>query len=207
MARILPLPLFPKGPFSMQLWKLKRSAVFSGSVWFALLWFFLRRRTRVTVSPDEMAEARRWVAAVFEGAVAPGPQPGMEVVANYDLMQKNARFGKPLKLAGTQYTRGLFCHAPSKIVVRLPSSGKTFEAVVGVDSNEQTIGGQGSVEFVVQIDGKEAFRSTVLKEGMPAVQVRVDLAGANGTHPRGHRFRQRDGLRPGRLGRGQNHPG
>ena len=133
----------------------------------------------VTVSPGEMAEARRWAAAVFEGAAVSGAvDPGLEVVANYDLVQRDARFGKPLKLAGANHARGLFCHADSKIVVRLPSPGKTFEALVGVDSNEQTVGGRGSVVFTVLVGGKEAFRSEVLREGMPPVPVKVDLAGA-----------------------------
>lgn len=51
------------------------------------------------VTPDEMAEARRCVAALFDGVVAPNElRPGLEVVANYDLVQKNARFGKPFKI-------------------------------------------------------------------------------------------------------------
>jgi alpha-galactosidase len=126
-----------------------------------------------------MAESRRWVSAAFEGTAASAPAPGMEVISNFDLVQKDARFSKPLKLAGTRYDRGLFCHAPSKIIVRLPSPGKTFKAVAGVDSNEQTANGQGSVVFVVHVAGKQAFRSAVLKEGMPAVPVEVDLAGAH----------------------------
>ena len=72
----------------------------------------------VSVSPDEMLDARRFVAAAFEGGVPKtDAQPGLEVVANFDAVQKNARFGKPLKLAGKAYARGLFCHASSKIVV------------------------------------------------------------------------------------------
>ena len=133
----------------------------------------------VSVSPDEMLDARRFVAAAFEGGVPKtDAQPGLEVVANFDAVQKNARFGKPLKLAGKAYARGLFCHASSKIVVRLPGPGKTFETEVGLDSNEQTSGGRGSVVFSVVVGEKEAFRSAVLKEGMPAVPVTVDLRGA-----------------------------
>ena len=133
----------------------------------------------VSVEPDEMLEASRFVAGVL-GGVAPDaePRPGLEVVANYDAIQKNARFGKPLKLAGELYSHGLFCHAPSRIVVRLPGPGKTFEAKVGLDSNEQTSGGRGSVVFRVEVGAKEAFRSEVLREGMPAAKVSVDLGGA-----------------------------
>jgi len=132
----------------------------------------------VTVSPDEMAQAKCWTMSQFEGkAVSSSLQPGLEIIANHDPVQKNARFGKPLNLAGTPYTHGLFCHATSTIVVRLPSPGRTFEAIVGVDSNEQT-NGRGSVVFDVELRGKKVFKSAVLREGMTGVPVEVDLDGA-----------------------------
>jgi alpha-galactosidase len=62
--------------------------------------------------------------------------------------------------------------------VRLPGPGKTFTAVVGVDSNPQTVGGRGSVVFSVSVGGTQAFRSQVLREGMVGVPVRVELGGA-----------------------------
>jgi len=128
---------------------------------------------------EEMARARQWVAARFEAAEpAKRAEPGLLVLANNDAVTRNNRGGKPLNLAGTKYTRGLFCHAVSKVVVRLPGPGKTFSAVVGVDSNEQTSGGRGSVVFSVSVGGKEAFKSGVLREGMTPVPVAVDLGGA-----------------------------
>ncbi|MBM4042149.1 MAG: hypothetical protein FJ290_26940, partial [Planctomycetes bacterium] len=128
---------------------------------------------------EEMVSARRWVAARFEAAEpAKRAEPGLLVLANNDAVVKNNRHGKPLKLADRQFTRGLFCHAVSKVVVRLPGPGKAFSAVVGVDSNEQTSGGRGSVVFWVSVGGKEAFKSGVLREGMPPVNVAVDLGGA-----------------------------
>ena len=77
-----------------------------------------------------------------------------------------------------EYTRGLYCHAVSKVVVRLPGAGKTFSAVCGIDSNENTRPGRGSVVFSVTVGGKNAFRSELLREGMPGVPVEVELAGA-----------------------------
>ena len=71
-----------------------------------------------------------------------------------------------MRLADMEYTRGLYCHAFSKIIVRLPSPGASFSAIVGVDSNEQTSGGRGSVDFSVSVGGKEKFRSGVMREGM-----------------------------------------
>jgi len=66
-------------------------------------------------------DLRHWVAARIQGAQEPPPNPGLEVLQNYDAVQKNARFGKPLHLAGRAHERGhtssvhgLFCHASSR---------------------------------------------------------------------------------------------
>ena len=127
----------------------------------------------------EMGEARRFTAAKFEGtAVAKWPDGVLEVLANHDPVIPNSRGGRPLTIVERQYTRGLYCHAVSKVVVRLPGPGKTFSAVVGVDSNDQTRPGRGSVVFSVTVGDKTAFRSPLMREGMAAVPVEVDLAGA-----------------------------
>ncbi|HNT86951.1 MAG TPA: NPCBM/NEW2 domain-containing protein [Candidatus Hydrogenedentes bacterium] len=127
----------------------------------------------------ELAEAQQWVAAKFEG-VAPAKEarPHVEVIENHDPVQANARRGKPLRLGDREYTRGLYCHAESHVVVHLPGPGKHFEAAVGVDSNEQTSSGRGSVVFAVRVAERETWRSELLREGMPAVSVNVDLEGA-----------------------------
>jgi alpha-galactosidase len=67
----------------------------------------------------------------------------------------------------------------SKVVVHLPGPGKTFMAVAGVDSNDNTSGGKGSVVFSVSVGGKKTFQSNLLKENSPATAVQVDLDGAN----------------------------
>ena len=134
----------------------------------------------VEVTPEERAAARGWVAAKFEGTVPAGPRPpGLIVLANHDPVLKNTRGeGRPLTIGKTAYDRGLYCHAVSHVVVRLPKPGKTFTAVVGVDSNSQTISGRGSIVFSVSIGGNPAFRSEVLREGMAGVPVSVELGGA-----------------------------
>ena len=127
-----------------------------------------------------MAEASQWVNAKFKGVVASEPPAdGLVVLANNDPVQLNARHGRPMKIVDTQYSRGLYCHAVSKVVVRLPGPGKSFSAIVGVDSNEQTSGGRGSVVFAVKVNGKEAFRSPLMREGMAGVPVNVPLDGAS----------------------------
>src|ERR1017187_7289543 len=133
----------------------------------------------VSVSPEEMSEVSQWVAAKFAGVVdSEAPAVGLMVLANNDPVQLNARGGRPLKIADKQYSRGLYCHAVSKVVVRLPGPGKSFSTVAGVDSNEQTSGGRGSVVFSVNVGGKEGFRSQVIREGMAGVSVSAPLEGA-----------------------------
>ena len=102
-------------------------------------------------------------------------EPGLLVLANNDPVQKNSRMGKPLKILDKEYTHGLFCHAVSKVVVRLPVAGKTFSSIVGLDAHA----GGGSVVFSVKVDGREAFSSGVMTQGMEGKPVSVDLGGAS----------------------------
>ena len=139
---------------------------------------FAFRLSAVTVAPEELATARRWVATRLDGRTPPpDTAPGLVVVANHDAVQKNARAGRPLKLVEREFTHGLFCHAASHLIVRLPSPGARFTATVGVDSNEQTSGGRGSVEFIVDVGGKNTFRSGVLREGMVALAFQDTVPG------------------------------
>lgn len=132
------------------------------------------------VRADELAAAQAWAAAKFQANTIATPRtPGLVVIANHDPVQRNARGGRPLNLAGRQFTRGLYCHADSKVVVRLPEPANSFIATVGIDSNEQTSGGRGSIIFTVAAGDKELFRSKLLREGMPPVSVSVDLGGAS----------------------------
>ncbi|NQT53971.1 NPCBM/NEW2 domain-containing protein, partial [bacterium] len=128
---------------------------------------------------SEKALLRQWAAAKFEAtATEAAGGSGLLVLANNDPVSRNNRGGRPLRTGGREYRRGLYCHAVSKVVVRLPSPGREFTAVVGVDTHAQTSGGRGSVVFSVTVGGKEAFRSKVMREGMAGVPVSVDLAGA-----------------------------
>jgi alpha-galactosidase len=133
----------------------------------------------VTPTDAELREAGVWAAAKFQAvSEATNPSPGLYVRANHDPVQLNSRNSQPLLLEGVRHSRGLYCHAVSEVWVRLPTPGATFSALVGLDSNEQTSGGRGSVRFRVEVNGGEQFCSPLLREGQPAVPVSVDLAGA-----------------------------
>ncbi|MBN2311436.1 MAG: NPCBM/NEW2 domain-containing protein, partial [Candidatus Hydrogenedentes bacterium] len=130
-------------------------------------------------SDADMNELRAWTAAKFGGnPLAPAPAAGLEVICNHGPVQLNARAGAPMHLGQTPYRRGLYCHAPSHITVRLPQPGARFEAVAGVDSNDQASGGRGSVVYTVRVGGQVAWQSEVMREGTPGARVSVPLDGA-----------------------------
>ncbi len=134
----------------------------------------------LTVTPAEMDEARQWIAAAFEGVQPPSAgQLEIEVGENHGPVQANMRGGKPLQIVSEKHVRGLYCHAPSRLTVRLPGPGGMFEAVAGVDTNDQTSGGRGSVVFSVIGNGRELWRSTVMREGDSGIPVSVSLGGVN----------------------------
>src|SRR5512140_2273289 len=107
-------------------------------------------------SRDELRSEKSWfrqhflkpefrpVVPASPGSAAEAPLPGLDVYANNDPVIQNGRGDKPLKIGDKQYTRGLYCHAVSQVEVVLPGPGKAFNAVVGLDHNEDTAHGKGS---------------------------------------------------------------
>lgn len=128
----------------------------------------------VEPSSAEMAERDRWLAAAFPGIeLSPASDVGLVVKSNLIPVQLNARIGEPFTIGKTRYEQGLFCHAYSDILVRLPAPAQTLEAVVGVDSN-----GAGTVVFVVKKSKDELFRSPVIKKGQEGTAMKVSLDSA-----------------------------
>ena len=117
-------------------------------------------------------------AKPVEAAPLP-PEPGLDVLANHDPVTQNGRGDKRMRIGDKEYSRGLYCHAISKVEVRLPGPGKSFTAVVGLDHNDDTAHGKGSVVFTVKVRDKVAFQSEVMRYGTPGREVNVDLAGAD----------------------------
>ncbi|HNR97730.1 MAG TPA: alpha-galactosidase [Planctomycetota bacterium] len=133
----------------------------------------------VEVLPEEVAEARCWARAKFMGIETPQEYTtGLNILTAFCPIGRNRQGDLPLKLGERVYQQGVFLHAPTKIVVRLPGPGQTFRARVGVTTNHMTAPGRGSVICSVTVGGEEKFRSGVLREGMPGEDVEVDLAGA-----------------------------
>ena len=155
------------------------TSLWSASVIVALLLQLPTSQAADTVKPtaDEMAEAQRFVAAKFLPPQATPQKPGLIVAVNNGAIERNSRYNKPLKIVDKQFTRGIAAHATSKIVVQLPGPGKKFSSQIGLDNNEQTASGQGTVVFSLNVAGRNAFRSDVFRVNTPAKPIEVDLKG------------------------------
>lgn len=133
-------------------------------------------RDAITATDGELAELRAWFTAAFLD------QPPRDAIPLMVRRQDHSvlRFGRscidtPLRIGGQGFEHGLGTHAVSEIAVRLPAGARRFEALVGIDHNDDTGGVRGSVVFSVEVDGVERFRSALVRGGRAAVPVVVDL--------------------------------
>lgn len=81
----------------------------------------------------------------------------------------------PLQVGEKPYPHGLGMHAPHETVFALEGRYSAFDAEVGI---QQQPSRKGSAEFIVLVDGAEAFRSGVLRGDSAPVPVHVDVTGA-----------------------------
>lgn len=133
----------------------------------------------VMAGPARIAELHHWVSAAFTGDKPTTQEPMVRV----ELRRQDhsvLRFGEscmetPIRIGTRTFKHGLGTHANSEIVLLLPTDAKRFHSFVGVDNNFDTEGKRGSVQFSVQIGGREVFRTPTLKGGDAPVPVTVDL--------------------------------
>lgn len=74
--------------------------------------------------------------------------------------------GVSLRLDGREYPKGIGLHSQSMATYNLGGEYETFRATVGLDDAAKT---GGSVVFVVEVDGQEAFRSKPQTAKDPAI--------------------------------------
>jgi alpha-galactosidase len=133
----------------------------------------------VMASPAEIAELSDWAVAAFAGERPPGPRPRAELeVRRQDhnvLRFAQSCMETPIKIGKQTFQHGLGTHANSEIVVTLPAGAKTFNACVGVDNNPDTGGVRGTVEFIVEANGKELLHTPTLKGGGEPVPVSLGI--------------------------------
>jgi hypothetical protein len=95
-----------------------------------------------------------------------------QVARNYFWFDQDIQNGVFLVLAGRLYDKGLYAHSPARYVFDLDRRWKTFTATIGLRDGAHI---QGSAIFTVRGDGRELFRSRMLRVGEQA-DVKVDIA-------------------------------
>jgi hypothetical protein len=85
--------------------------------------------------------------------------------------------GKSLHIAGRAYDHGFGTRAPSILHLDLQGGSTRFTAQVGIDDDGQANKKGGSAEFIIEGDGKVLWCSPLLRGGMPAQAVDLDVAG------------------------------
>ncbi len=83
--------------------------------------------------------------------------------------------GHTMSIAGTKYEHGLGTHAVSLLYIDLNGGSTRFTAMVGVD--DEVTGKPIGIRFSVIGDGRDLWKSGVMKKGQPAEKVDVDVSG------------------------------
>jgi alpha-galactosidase len=129
--------------------------------------------------PAEIREAQDWASLVFTGQRPRGHEPAVRVeLRRQD--HSSLGFGQscmetPIRIGERKFDHGLGTHANSEIVLHLPPDAKEFKAFVGIDNNFDTEGRRGSVQFSVELGGKEVFRTPTLYGSNAPAEVKVAL--------------------------------
>lgn len=132
----------------------------------------------VMAGADELRQVQDWCARAF-AAQAPADSHVLLEVRRQDhsaLQFRRSCIDTPIRIGARSFAHGLGTHANSEIAVQVPAGARAFRAFVGIDNNHDTGGERGSVRFMVEVDGAEAFRSDVLRGGIEPVEVNVALA-------------------------------
>lgn len=98
----------------------------------------------------------------------------VEATAGWGQVHRNASImGTPMLMGGRIFHRGIGAHAVSRIVYDLPPGYARFAATIGCDQEVWA----NTVVFVVQGDGREIFRSPLMRRDDPPVEISLPLGG------------------------------
>jgi hypothetical protein len=95
-----------------------------------------------------------------------------QVARNYFWFDQGIQNGIFLTLGGRFYDKGLYAHSAARYAFALNGKWKTFTATIGLRDGAHI---EGSAIFTVRGDGRELYRSRMLRVGEQA-EVRVDIA-------------------------------
>ena len=127
---------------------------------------------------DSSAAWRDAVLNLGEGQASATPTPVLALVRqDFEWLE----FGRsaiktPLRLGKRHFAHGLGTHSVGHLRITSEEPLVRFSAIVGVDCNDNNAGEHGSIEFVVDVGGREVQRSGVLRcaDGAKPLDVALD---------------------------------
>lgn len=90
----------------------------------------------------------------------------------YPLQTDRSASGRPIRLAGKGYARGLGMHSRADVTYNLEGKYGNFSATLGIDD---AVGGEGSVIYRVFGDEKLLYESPVVRGGDAPVELKLDV--------------------------------
>ena len=100
----------------------------------------------------------------------------IEATAGWGEVHRNTSvMGKPMTMGGKVFHRGLGTHAHSRITYDVPAGYASFAATIGCDQEVVA----NSVVFVVEADGRELFRSPLMRSDTPPLDIDLPIRGAS----------------------------
>jgi tetratricopeptide (TPR) repeat protein len=94
---------------------------------------------------------------------------------NHAWFDEQSHPGVVLIVHGRLYSKGLYAHSPSRYIFGLDGKWKAFTATIGLRDGAQE---QGSSIFIVRGDGRELFRSPMLRVNA-SQRMNIDVTGVN----------------------------
>ena len=88
--------------------------------------------------------------------------------------------GESLSCMGKRFAKGLGLHSRTSLTFALEGKYLAFETFMGLSDEVLKLSAEGSVQFEIMVDGKEMYRSPVIRGGSPCMRMpRLGLKGAS----------------------------
>jgi len=147
------------------------------------LWTILSWSSLAVLS--ELAAAQTHDAAVWRDEVLSPTDVQTAAMPTLTLLRQDhekLEFGRsviktPLRIGEQTFASGLGTHSVSHIRIQSAQPIVQFSAQVGVDRNDRTAGGAGSVVFRVTVGDTELARTDILRGGQNAKPLKIETAG------------------------------
>lgn len=95
---------------------------------------------------------------------------------DWPLLRDRSAAGRPLRLGGREFPKGLGMHSRSTVAYDLAGKYRSFHAVVGLD--DTTVGG-GTAACAVDVDGRRVFEQPALSRSQKPTRLPIiDVTGA-----------------------------